>query len=121
VLPPALVGQGRAETHSADRAQGPIRPNTVGRVIEALRRLRVQVAALARADGLAAPHGHTSAGARFLGDKSEVCRRYHAEPTDDASPRYQEPKFALPVHIGAGSLERAIDLYNRSLPTLHFS
>jgi carboxylate-amine ligase len=112
-LPPALAGYVSAETHQAAIELRTDPHGSVSTVIEQLRRLRIQLAALLGQMGLAA----AAAGAHPLALWSETrvtsASRYQLIRQTMRDLATREPTFALHIHIAVPDPERAIDLYNR--------
>jgi carboxylate-amine ligase len=113
VLPPALVGHVSAETHQASIELRTDPHESVSSVIEQLRRLRVQLAALLEQMGLAAAAAGTHPLALWSETKVTSASRYQLIRQTMRDLATQEPTFALHVHISVPDPERAIDLYNR--------
>ena len=112
-LPPALVGYVSAETHQAAIELRTDPHESVGTVIEQLRRLRVQLAALLGQMGLATATAGTHPLARWSETKVTSASRYQLIRQTMRDLAMREPTFALHVHIAVPDPERAIDLYNR--------
>ena len=113
VLPPTLIGHVSAETHQAAIELRTDPHQSVGTVIEQLRRLRVQLAALLGQIGLAP----AVAGAHPLALSAETrvssASRYQLIRKTMRALATREPTFALHVHVAVPDPERAIDLCNR--------
>lgn len=113
VLPPKLIGHVSAETHQAAIELRTDPHESVGPVIEQLRRLRVQLAALLGQMGLAAAEAGTHPLALSSETKVTSASRYQLIRQTMRDLATREPTFALHVHIAVPDPERAIDLYNR--------
>jgi len=113
VLPEPLIGYVSAETHQAAIELRTDPDESVRAVIEQLRGLRAQLAALLGQMGLAPAAAGTHPLALSSETKVSSASRYQLIRQTMRDLATREPTFALHVHVAVPDPERAIDLHNR--------
>jgi glutamate---cysteine ligase / carboxylate-amine ligase len=120
-LPEGMQSYVGAETHASAIELQTDPHGTVRETLAQLRRLRTDLAGALEGLGLAAGAAGTHPTAVWSETEITPAERYHLIHRTMRELAAREPTYALHVHVGVRSPERAIDLYNRMrahLPTL---